>query len=338
MRTRILLIALTFGTQINFAQNNYPPTGNVGLGTNSAGAKLHVNNGDNSYGTILANASETSFSLYAKSLSTQPVFAESFRLGLKHDNTEANGFISFYRGASVNGGFLGFSTNGIERIRIANTGNVGIGTDNPFGVLDVRKSASNAGGQSVVNLIGSTWTGDGASLILNQVWNDNYYKTIIDNNGFNFGQVGSGLKIQTSYWNGSAINTITALVVTPDGNLGLGTTNPDAKLAVNGTIHSKEVKVDLNVPVPDYVFANNYKLRSLQEVENYVNQNSHLPEIPSAKEFEKNGIQLAEMNMALLKKVEELTLYAIEQQKNTEELTKIIEEQNKRLDVLEKAK
>ena len=106
------------------------------------------------------------------------------------------------------------------------------------------------------------------------------------------------------------------------GNVGIGTENPDAKLAVNGTIHSKEVKVDLNVPAPDYVFDNDYKLRSLQEVENYVNQNSHLPEIPSAKEFEKNGIQLAEMNMALLKKVEELTLYAIEQ--------------NKRLDVIEK--
>lgn len=130
---------------------------------------------------------------------------------------------------------------------------------------------------------------------------------------------------------------------TADGNVGIGTERPDAKLAVNGTIHSKEVKVDLNVPAPDYVFANDYKLRNLQELENYVNENSHLPEIPSAKEFEKNGIQLAEMNMALLKKVEELTLYVIEQQKNTENLkktveeqTKLITEQEKRLNKLEK--
>lgn len=106
------------------------------------------------------------------------------------------------------------------------------------------------------------------------------------------------------------------------GNVGIGTENPDAKLAVNGIIHSKEVKVDLNVPAPDYVFANDYKLKSLKEVETYVNENNHLPEIPSAKEFEKNGIQLAEMNMALLKKVEELTLYIIQMEKNQKELEK----------------
>ena len=123
-----------------------------------------------------------------------------------------------------------------------------------------------------------------------------------------------------------------------EGNVGIGTENPDAKLAVNGTIHSKEVKVDLTVPAPDYVFASDYKLKDLKEVEKYIKENSHLPEIPSAKEFEKSGINLSEMNMALLKKVEELTLYTIEQQKNTEKLMKIIEEQSRRLNVLENCK
>ncbi|MFW0739848.1 tail fiber protein [Flavobacterium sp.] len=122
------------------------------------------------------------------------------------------------------------------------------------------------------------------------------------------------------------------------GNVGIGTENPDAKLAVKGKIHSEEVKVDLTVPAPDYVFSNDYQLRSLKEVETYVNQNSHLPEVPSAKEFEKNGIHLAEMNMALLKKVEELTLYAIGQEKKTEQLIKIIEDQNERLKALEKSR
>ncbi|EJL63257.1 hypothetical protein PMI10_02455, partial [Flavobacterium sp. CF136] len=231
-------------------------------------------------------------------------------------------------------------TNNIERMRINSNGNVGIGTSNPIGLLDVQKSASNAGGQSVVNITGSTWTGDGASVILNQVWNDNYYKTIIDNNGGNYAQTGSGLKIQTSYWDGSKVNSITSLVLSPVGNLGLGTAIPDEKLTVNGKIHAQEVRIDLSSPmtVPDYVFANDYKLKSLQQVEDYIKENSHLPEIPSAKEIEKNGLMLAEMNMALLKKIEELTLYTIEQQKNTEKLIQLLDEQNKRLKILEEGR
>jgi hypothetical protein len=101
-------------------------------------------------------------------------------------------------------------------------------------------------------------------------------------------------------------------------NVGIGTASPDAKLTVNGTIHTKEVKVDLTIPVPDYVFAKDYKLRTLTEVEVYIKANSHLPEIPSAQELEKNGLMLAEMNMSLLKKIEELTLYVIEIKKENE--------------------
>ena len=64
--------------------------GNVGIGTNNPTARLHVNNGDNSYGTILANASEEAFSLYTKTFSTQPVYTESFRIGMKYNTTEDN--------------------------------------------------------------------------------------------------------------------------------------------------------------------------------------------------------------------------------------------------------
>ncbi|MCC9073590.1 tail fiber protein [Flavobacterium sp. F-65] len=116
-----------------------------------------------------------------------------------------------------------------------------------------------------------------------------------------------------------------------NGNVGIGTTNPDEKLTVNGKIHAQEVRIDLQSPmtVPDYVFANDYKLKSLQEVEEFIKENSHLPEIPSAKEIEKNGFMLAEMNMSLLKKIEELTLYSIEQSKKI----LIIEKQNERLEI-----
>ena len=105
------------------------------------------------------------------------------------------------------------------------------------------------------------------------------------------------------------------------GKVGIGTTAPDEKLTVKGKIHTQEVKVDMAGPlVPDYVFAPDYDLKPLSEVAQYIKENRHLPEIPSAKEIETNGLYLAEMNMKLLKKIEELTLYLMEQDKKNYEL------------------
>ncbi len=101
-----------------------------------------------------------------------------------------------------------------------------------------------------------------------------------------------------------------------NGSLGIGTTNPDAKLAVKGNIHTNEVKVDLlGAIAPDYVFYKDYDLKSLKAVEDYIASEGHLPNIPSAKEMEADGIKLKEMNLKLLEKIEELTLYTIEQEK-----------------------
>src|SRR5205085_650054 len=95
--------------------------------------------------------------------------------------------------------------------------------------------------------------------------------------------------------------------------VGIGTTNPDARLTVKGDIHTREVRVDVAGGVgPDYVFEKNYDLLSLTELETYINQNKHLPEVPSAKEMEKDGLNLKEINLILLKKVEELTLHLID--------------------------
>jgi hypothetical protein len=113
-------------------------------------------------------------------------------------------------------------------------------------------------------------------------------------------------------------NDVSRLFIKADGNVGIGTTNPNQKLTVNGTIYGKEVKVDLNVPGPDYVFEENYDLPSLTETEAYIKAHKHLPEVPSAKEMEANGINLSEMNMLLLRKIEELTLHLIEQKKLVE--------------------
>jgi hypothetical protein len=106
-----------------------------------------------------------------------------------------------------------------------------------------------------------------------------------------------------------------------DGFVGMGTTSPDTRLTVKGIVHAQEVKIDLNgATAPDYVFENDYKLPSLEKIKLYIDQYHHLPEVPSAKEMEEDGVKVGEMNMLLLKKVEELTLYVIELKKEIDEL------------------
>jgi hypothetical protein len=102
--------------------------------------------------------------------------------------------------------------------------------------------------------------------------------------------------------------------------IGIGTSSPDQMLTVNGTVHAKEIKVDTSIPAPDYVFEPTYKLPLLRDLKTYLDANHHLPEIPSAKEIEKDGLNLSEMNLKLLKKVEELTLYVIEKDKEIKDV------------------
>ena len=120
-----------------------------------------------------------------------------------------------------------------------------------------------------------------------------------------------GLRFYTQYGYNSMIEQ---LRITGNGNVGIGTTAPDAKLTVNGLIHSKEVKVDVNI-WPDYVFNDNYNFLSLTETEKYIQAHKHLPEIPSAAQVQEEGIAIGEMNAKLLKKIEELTLHLIRQEK-----------------------
>ncbi|WP_294959863.1 hypothetical protein [uncultured Flavobacterium sp.] len=127
-----------------------------------------------------------------------------------------------------------------------------------------------------------------------------------------------------------------------NGNVGIGITDPQNKLDVNGTIHSKEVKVDMT-GWSDFVFKKEYNLPTLEQVQKHIAEKGHLENIPSEAEVLKNGINLGEMNSKLLQKIEELTLYVIEQDKKTEQLktfiseqNKIISEQHKRIEKLEK--
>ncbi|MDP5201623.1 hypothetical protein [Flavobacterium sp. DG2-3] len=114
-----------------------------------------------------------------------------------------------------------------------------------------------------------------------------------------------------------------------DGNVGIGNTNPTNKLDVNGTIHSKEVKVDL-LNWPDYVFKKEYNLPTLEEIEQHIIKEGHLENIPTEKEVLKDGVNLGEINAKLLQKIEELTLYAIEQNKKISNLEKRLEKIEKK--------
>ena len=108
------------------------------------------------------------------------------------------------------------------------------------------------------------------------------------------------------------------------GNVGIGTTNPQNKLDVKGTIRSQEVKVTLD-GWSDFVFKKEYDLPTLAEVEKHIKEKGHLENIPSEKEVLENGISLGEMNAKLLQKIEELTLYSIQQSKEIE----VLKEENK---------
>lgn len=105
-----------------------------------------------------------------------------------------------------------------------------------------------------------------------------------------------------------------AMLIKSDGNVGIGTTSPKEKLSVNGKIRAHEVKVE-TANWPDYVFNQDYKMLGLQELDAYIRVHKHLPEMPSAKEVEANGMALGELVKLQQKKIEELTLHLIEKDK-----------------------
>lgn len=204
---------------------------------------------------------------------------------------------------------------------------MGIGTNSPLANLDVRT----AGKSGVIGVLLSNGAISSSEV---HRWTIRMGRSFsYPNRTLDFGMVSDDFGQNPAFY--VAPKGVEVFRVTEDGNVGIGTTTPTEKLEVNGAIRAREVKLE-TTNWPDYVFEPGYELESLEEIEKFIQSESHLPEIPSAEEIEANGVQLGEMNKLLLKKIEELTLHTIAQQKLIEAQSKMLEEQIERIHKLEK--
>ena len=331
----LTLIAIVFAINFSYAQwtgapgNIYYNTGNVGIGTTSPTGQLSFNN-------QIQNTSNSNNPI--NYTATTGVVGQAIINSYYVGNSDGNGPYPRYLDiASVGspdgingGGNIRFLTNpiavsspAIERMRINSAGDVGIGNTLVYGraIISTSETKNN-----------SIPTAASTALFLSTNESDTPF-------GVKFGVVGNTsainryVSIQTGEHN-VANNGILSLQPA-GGNVGIGTANPDQKLTVKGTIHSQEVIVDMNV-LPDYVFKPAYHLPTLNEVKTYIDQNHHLPEMPSAEQVAKDGLSLGEMNAKLLKKVEELTLYLIEKDKELNNQQAINQAQTDKLNIQQK--
>lgn len=264
--------------------------GNVGIGMTAPGAPLHVfrDFGNGASGNIAIFGSKSFWTVNDW---------EGLQLGFTQ-------LRSIYEGGSKWG--LGIRTGasdgiGHEVMRITGSGKVGIGTSNPEYSLDISGNGRFAA-IGVPLQIKST----------NQ--NDNIVQLAHMNGMNSYLGINSSGAITFANASGEAV-----MNVGQTGYVGIGTNTPDEMLSVNGKIRAREVKVEA-ANWPDYVFNEGYSVRSLSNLEKFIKENRHLPEVPKKAEVEAVGIDLGELNKILLKKIEELTLYLIEKDKEIIEL------------------
>jgi len=257
--------------------NIHRMNGNVGIGTTNPVQKLDIN------GTLKA----TGF-----------IMATGAGLG-KVLTSDASGNAAWQ--VIPEDGHWFTSGDNIYRIN----GNVGIGTQSPQAMLhvngDLKLLSDNPTYQFQILSNGQVPARRGISL------------TDDPDGAFNFYIHGWQTDAAFNFINGQNNNYL--MKIANNGNVGIGTTNTsEAKLTVAGKIHAKEIKVTIDAGGgADFVFDDDYVMQSLKELDSFVKLNRHLPGIQSAKMMENDGVNLGEMQMILLQKIEELTLYAIEQ-------------------------
>jgi hypothetical protein len=316
-KSLLCLSFILFLYRPTIAQNIFPANDNVGIGTTIPEVRLHIKKnallGDNS---STSNTIDDLVLLQVpySSLTPSTYNGTGYKWGLRFFGTNESGY-KFHKSAGIYAvsedgsyGFnravgLAFHTASLdsqdkERFRISSNGNVGIGISDPQYRLHVN----------------GTFTASSITVQNSDTWQSglNIYNNL--NNGFQFNVGGTTNQVLGTgnlgiY--GSEANKY-LLAISPNGNVGIGTTSPSQKLAVNGTIRGKEVIVEGGI-WPDYVFENSYELLSLNKLAEYIAHNKHLPGIPSVKEIEKTGVSLGQTNAKLLEKIEELTLYIIDQ-------------------------
>lgn len=222
-------------------------------------------------------------------------------------------------------------TNGSDKVFVDANGRMGVGMElagmaDKFGVYGKARFIANGGdafqadgnaqidGRLIVKNNGEALKIDGVNPTIN-FFNNGIFRSFITQDN---PATGHELYI--------GANGILRLDATSQVAIGsvVSAANSNYKLAVSGKMICEEVRVKLAGNWPDYVFDNNYKLKPLNEVEQFIAQNKHLPNIPAAAEVEKNGMELGDMQKKMMEKIEELTLYIIEQNKRIAALENLL--------------
>jgi len=315
----ILIIAIVFFTNTGFAQwtqsgTNISTTNNVGIGTPST-SRLVIRDRQNIDGISISMGGGINSLGFNRNVEEGKIFNTS---------------ISAWQFTARNERFALEGFNGVpnQLISVLKNGNIGIGTNTPSQKLQIGRLGDNQ--QSKISIPGVY---NFEEIKLGQFGNGRCGLEFINHTNANqsygvrlYANVDdkiSGLQIQTADPVSSAQDLVysTRLAINTLGNVGIGTISPQAKLDVAGTIRAREVKVEVNAGA-DHVFNEEYNLKPLTEVENFIKENKHLPEIPSEKQMQQDGLNMNEFQIKLLQKIEELTLYTIQLEKRINELEK----------------
>ena len=233
------------------------------------------------------------------------LFVPGFLMAQQQWDTNGNAIGAYDFLGTTNSRALTFKTNGLKRMTITADGKVGIGGISPSASLHVEGDLKLQAPNNHTFIISTGNDGD-----LHFIGDGDDALTITDDNG----RVGVGTPDPLAQFQVIGDVSIGALAV-PEGYM----------LAVDGKVIAKEIRVQAD-PWPDYVFKNDYSLPALPELESQIRAAGHLPGIPSAEEVNAEGIELGDMNRRLLEKVEELTLYLIEQDKQIRALQEDVRE------------